>query len=45
MLTRIYKAKYSYWAKQKYRQKKIKGIDGNIIEEYLATFIWWDNIC
>ena len=25
----------SYWA----RQKKMKGIDGNLIEEYLATFM------
>ena len=35
----------SYWAKQKYRQKKMKGIDGNLIEDYLATFMWWDNVC
>jgi len=35
----------SYWAKQKYRQKKMKEIDGNLIEEYLVTFMWWDNIC
>jgi len=35
----------SYWGKQKYRQKKMKGIDGNHIEEYLATFMWWDNVC
>ena len=35
----------SYWAKQKYRQKKMKGIDGILIEEYLATFMWWDHIC
>ena len=35
----------SCWAKQKYRQKKIKGVDENVIEEYLETFMWWDNIC
>lgn len=35
----------SYWAKQKYRQKKMKGIEGSLMTEYLSTFMWWDNIC
>ena len=35
----------SYWGKQKYRQKKMKETDGNHIEEYFVTFMWWDNIC
>ena len=23
----------------------MKGIDGGVLNEYLACFMWWDNIC